>query len=43
LAALGLLGFPTGLSLVEASGGHSLVAAHGFLTVMASLVAELGL
>ena len=29
-----------GLSLVAASGGYSLVAAHKFLTAVASLVAE---
>ena len=32
-----------GLSLVAVSGGYSLVAVHGLLIVMASLVVELGL
>ena len=32
-----------GLSLVAVSGGYSLVAVHGLLIVVASLVVELGL
>ena len=42
LAVLGLHCFE-GFSLVVASGGYSLVAVHGLLTVVASLVAEHGL
>ena len=40
LAVLGLHCFE-GFSLVVASGGYSLVAVHGLLTVVASLVTEL--
>ena len=40
LAVLGLHCFG-GFSLVVASGGYSLVAVHGLLTVVASLVTEL--
>ena len=32
-----------GLALLAASGGFSLVATHGLLTVVASLVADRGL